>query len=130
MPIGRRSFWTRALIVAGVLGLGTIAAVLYLHGRIFVTVHNTRGQPMHDVRVVATGSNESLGDIAPAESRTCAVVPSGESDVAVSFLDAAGARHERRVDVYLERGNAGTIEIWLSDERVEKEHVKLWWHGP
>lgn len=125
-----RKRWFRASVVAGLLVVSAIAALVFLHGRIFVTVHNTSGQPMRDVRVVVTGSNASLGDIAPAEARTCAVVPSGDSDVAVSFVDAAGARHERRVDVYLQRGSAGTVEVRLSGERVETERVNLWWTGP
>lgn len=130
MQPGTRRFWTRALIVIGALGLGAIAAGVYLHGRIFVTVHNTTGEPLRDVRAVVTGATASLGDIDPAEARTCAVVPSGDSHLVVTFVAPDGAPRERTVDIYLQRGNSGTVDVWLSDEPVVKQDVDLWWRGP
>ena len=130
MSRGTRKLLTWGLVVAGVLAIGAISAAAFVHGRIVVTVHNTTAERLRGVCASVTGDQASIGDIEAGASGACAVVPSGDSNVVVSFVGASGAPRQHDVDVYVERGSSGTVDVWLADQGVVKQNYALWWHGP
>jgi len=75
-----------------ILSLNLLALVLTACARDpQVTVINASGVPLNGVVIKGTGFEQTVGDLAPASSRTVSVKPTGETGLSIAF-DKDGQR--------------------------------------
>ena len=92
------------------------------------TVENTGTSPLKSVVLHVTGASYDLGDIAPGESATARVNPTGESELEVDFKDTDGQTQRLNAGGYFESGYRGTIRVEIKDGVIDKneQDIKLW----
>lgn len=92
-----------------------------------VTVSNGSGAELKDIQIRFTGGTNSVQNLAPSQSRSCWVNPRAASSLEVDFVDAAGGRHSKKVDVYIERNFRGEIVITIGPSNTVqwKNNVKI-----
>jgi hypothetical protein len=87
---------------------------------IAVSVRNDETFAVRDVVVTTSAGDYPLGDLEPGDSASTTVGASGESSVAVSWIDAGGRRREHDADTYFEGrpddtgSYAGTVDFTIS----------------
>jgi hypothetical protein len=113
-----------------VIAIGTVVVAWVIHGRIRVTVHNAGARPISRVEARMTGTTTALGEIEPSSVGLCAIRPTRESDLVVAYRDADGASRRVPVDVYVEKGSTGTIDVWIDDDCACRFEPRIWWRGP
>jgi len=79
--------------------------------RIDAAVVNEGLTPITDLAVSYRGGRELIRELWPGESREFSINPAGESDLEISFIDAAGLLHNRKIDVYFEHNYRGRMDI-------------------
>jgi len=125
MNKNKRRWWLLAIPVVLLL----IAVVAYqLRSGIRVTVENTGSTSLNSVVLHVTGESYDLGDIAPGESATARVNPTGESELEVDFKDTDGQTQRLNAGGYFESGYRGTIRVEIKDGVIDKneQDIKLW----
>ncbi len=125
MNKNKRRWWLLAIPVVLLL----IAVVAYqLRSGIRVTVENTGSTSLNSVVLHVTGVSYDLGDIAPGESATARVSPTGESELEVEFKDTAGQTQRLNAGGYFESGYRGSIRVEIKDGQIDKneQDIKLW----
>ena len=86
---------------------------------ITVTVNNSSGDEVTDLRLKFTGGSKTLPKLIAAGSFATKVRPDGSSHLVVEFADASGKQHSASLDVYFERKYQGTIRVTIQpDGRV------------
>ena len=100
-----------AVIVAGVLWY-------LLRPGVRVTVVNLDPTALTGVTVHVTGADYDLGDIQPSASQTVRVRPTGESDVRIGYVNAAGEHVSLEDNAYLESGYRGSLTLELKGDAV------------
>jgi hypothetical protein len=85
-----------------------------------IVVRNTGQEAMRDVTVHVTGRVYSLGDLAPGDSRTQKVSPTGESSAEIEFTDEGDRRVRLNADCYFEPGLGyrGRIDVEIRDGKI------------
>ena len=92
-----------------------------------VRIKNATATPITALTVIIRGENPTVAVLAPGKSITVDVKPKGESDLAISFVDATGATNLANADVYLESNYRGDITAtiglsntvsWTGTDRV------------
>src|SRR5882762_1889348 len=78
-----------------------------------VTVSNSTGDEITDLRIKFSGGIKSAPKLKSAESYTCKVNPKSESHLVVEFVDASGRQHSHEIDVYFERNYRGSVDITI-----------------
>jgi hypothetical protein len=122
------SAFTRLVTWVGLLGLFAVA-VLVVWGalaHVRVTVRNSGGAQLQDVRVAVSGVSQALGSLAPNEEKSCRVRAKGESGVTITYLTAGGRKIDSGAIGYLEPGNAGSITFTIDDRGVQGEEWRVW----
>lgn len=118
------------LLIPAILVVLALIVVLALQFRsgIQVTVENTGSTPLKLVILHVTGASYDLGDIAPGDSATARVSPTGDSELEVEFKDTDG--HTQRINAggYFESGYRGSIRVEIKDGLIDKfeDNTKLW----
>ncbi len=111
----------RICFVAVVLLIATIPALYLTFPRgIYILIHNAGPESLQRVSLYVSGAKYEIGEIENLETRSCRVYPSGESDVEIRFLAKDGSESKHRIDVYLEPGYRGSIEIEIRDGQIVK----------
>lgn len=105
----------KKLALAFVLGLA-IALVIGVAwpSRVAVNLTNVGAVTMRSVVVHVTGASHKVGDIAPGETRTVKVNPTGESHV--ELTQAGGPR--LKIDSYFERNYEGYVDARITSTSV------------
>jgi hypothetical protein len=78
-----------------------------------VSVINNSGQRLSNTVVTFTGGHASFGELQPNETRTLPIHSSGESHATISFSDTSGNVHKKEIDIYLESGHRGLLQIMV-----------------
>ncbi len=94
-----------------VLLVGDVAACRWLRPAVQVTVENSAGFPLRGARLRIRGQDVPIEDVAPATKRTVLLRPSGETGLAIEFADPSGRACHQDLDVYLDRGLNGEIQV-------------------
>ena len=123
-----RSRWVLlipAVLVALVL---IVMLVLQFRSGVQVTVENTGTTPLKSVVLHVTGASYDVGDIAPGESATARVSPTGESELRLEFKDTDGQTQRLNAGGYFESGYRGSIRVEIKDGQIDKfeDNIKLW----
>ncbi len=66
-----------------------------------------------------------LGDIAPGESATARVNPTGESELEVEFRDTDDQTHRLNAGGYFESGYRGSIRVEIKDGVIDKNEQDI-----
>lgn len=82
--------------------------------RVEVNLTNAGAETMRAVVVHVTGASYEIGDIAPGETRTVKVNPTGESHV--EFTSSGGPRV--KIESYFERDYEGYVNARVTSTRV------------
>ena len=125
MNKNKRRWWLLAIPVVLLL----IAVVAFqLRTGIRVTVENTGTTPLKSVVLHVTGASYDLGDIAPGESATARVNPTGESELEVELKDTDDQTQRLNAGGYFESGYRGSIRVQIKDGQIDKfeDNTKLW----
>lgn len=102
---------TAALVAVPVVWFMAVAGV-------WVGVHNTGRGVLSDVVIRVAGDSGRVGDLAPGESRSVRVRPSGASHVEIEYRDQAGTPVRLQADCYFERSYRDTVDMDVADGRV------------
>ena len=103
------------LIVA--VAVAAIAFLLWPRG-VNVIVVNAGSSPMTSVSVAVTGGTFAMPNIPPNEARNVRVKPTGDSNIVLTYTDAAGP-HTVVVDCYLGNGGySGSITIDVANGTI------------
>jgi hypothetical protein len=124
-----------ALWILGGLALLALLGVCFVSGKVRVTVHNMSSTPLREVRVQISRKSISIVDLGSRASASCTAVPGPASDIVVSYREADGTSRSAVVDVYLERGSTGTVDVWIDGADVDgaghsRWEEKIWWTVP
>ena len=122
MNKNKRRWWLLAIPVVLLL----IAIVAYqLRSGIRVMVENTGSTSLNSVVLHVTGASDNLGDIAPGESATARVNPTGESELEVEFKDTDGQTQRLNAGGYFESGYRGLIRVEIKDGVIDKNEQAI-----
>lgn len=112
------------LVIAALIGM----PAFQLRSGVRVTVQNAGTTPLKSVVLHVTGATYALDDIAPGESATMRVNPTGESHLEVEFTDIDGQTQRLNAGGYFESGYRGSIRVEIDDGQISEidENVKLW----
>lgn len=93
-----------------------------------MTVENTGASPLKSVVLHVTGESYDIGDIAPGETATARVIPTGESELEVEFKDTDGQTQRLNAGGYFESGYRGSIRVEIKDGQIDKfeDNTKSW----
>jgi hypothetical protein len=108
------------LVATFALAIGVAALALFLTGGLRVTVKNVSDQTLNTVVVHVTGAAYSLGDIAPGETKSVRVSPTGESHVEIEHAEGRFI-----VNTYFESGYRGHIDVDLTPREVVRVEDKV-----
>jgi hypothetical protein len=124
----QRRWWLLAIPVGLVIAVLIGVVAFQLRSGIRVAVENTGTTPLKSVVLHVTGASYELGDIAPGESATARVNPTGESHLEVDFTDADGQTQRLNAGGYFESGYRGSIRVVINDGVIDKneQDFKLW----
>jgi hypothetical protein len=78
------------------------------------------GQPLQSVTVVVTGASFRLGDIAPGETKSVRVNPTGESSVVIRHTPIGRPAVDLTVGCYIERNYSGSIQVDVTPTAVAR----------
>jgi len=125
MNKNQRRWWLLAIPVVLLL-ISVVAS--QLRPGIRVTVENAGTTPLKSVVLHVTGASCDLGDLAPGESATARVSPTGESELEVEIKDTDGQTQRLNAGGYFESGYRGTIRVEIKDGQIDKneQDIKLW----
>lgn len=120
---------TRFLVIVVVIllcGGGAIGYAVCTRG-VRVVVRNTGQERMRDVTIHVTGRMYALGDLAPGNSGSQRVSPTGESSVEIEFTDEQGQRVRLGAVGYLEPGYRGQIEMEIQNGKASavKDEIQI-----
>lgn len=110
------------------LTVSVVLVFFLFRSGIHVTVQNSGSQPLRSVALYVTGASYNLGDIAPGETATARIKPTGESHLEIEFIDADGQTQRLDAGGYFESGYRGTIRVEMKDGQIDKfeEDIKVW----
>jgi hypothetical protein len=94
-----------------VLLVGDVAACRWLRPAVQVTIEDSAGFPLRNARLRIRGQDVPIEEVAPAAKRSVLVRPSGETGLAIEFVEPAGRLCHQDLDVYLDHGLNGEIQI-------------------
>jgi len=84
-----------------------------------VVVTNRCDKPIRQIRIAYTGGTINIPILSPKASRTCRVQASGDSSLALRFIDAHGQQRSKDGIGYFGPGFKGSIAIdILPDARI------------
>ena len=113
----------RWLLLIPVALVGVLA--FQFRSGIQVTVENTGASPLKSVVLHVTGASYDLGDIAPGESATARVSPTGESELEVEFKDTDDQTQRLNAGGYFESGYRGSIRVEIKDGVIDKNEQDI-----
>ena len=103
-----------------------VFVIVALRRGVRVEVSNVGSTPLTDVVVQVTGATYELGHLAPGDSVSVHVAPTGESKVELTWKDAEGRKSYGRVDCYFEgAGYNGTVSVELDGIAVKKGEADI-----
>ena len=107
---------------------GTAIACRWLQPALQVEVKNGTGFPMRDTRLKIRGEQASIGTVRPAEYRSARLRPRGETGLMLEFTDPSGHACQKDLDVYLDNGYAGRVDVFVlgCDSAKVKDLTKIW----
>jgi hypothetical protein len=79
---------------------------------------NASATAIHEVVITYLGSQALVGDLLPGSAKEVVLAPTGETSVTISFRRANGPTVTHDLDVYLEPGYRGTIDVELQTHDV------------
>jgi hypothetical protein len=129
----RKRHWRLAgVLICLLLAVSLVLLFLLFRSGIHVTVQNSGSQPLWTVVLHVTGAKYELGDIAPGETASAAVHPTGESHLEIEFTDRDGEIQRLDAGGYFESGYRGTIDISIQDGKIRtnEQEIRLRWSLP
>jgi hypothetical protein len=93
------------------LAVAMVSGCCLLRPTVEVSVQNSTGLLMRDVRVSITGQAPVLGNIQPGGRYTVSLRPSGSTELEVAFLDSAGRHCRAKLDLYMTKGYCGRVNV-------------------
>ncbi len=106
--MSRKLFVLFNLAVLAVLGFAFWHRFIAEPG-VSLRIRNATATPITALTVIIRGKSPIVGRLTPGKSVTLHVKPEGDSDLAISFLDATGKTNLASADVYLEPSYRGDI---------------------
>jgi hypothetical protein len=100
------------LIALALVGFVTFAVV---SRGVVVTVTNSGNNAMTRVQASLGKKQIDLGDIPAGASAKGRVVPAGDSDVVISFVDPSGTTQSVQIDTYVTNGMKGRVDVDVAD---------------
>lgn len=124
---------TIGLFSAGLVLLILIGAmvILLIGGRdrpgVNVLITNNSLSSLTDLHLEFTGGKCHLAKLEASQTRSFVVKPKGESHLVLSFSDVFGKRQTKQIDIYMESGYTGKIEIGIDGmgELTIKDQVQI-----
>jgi hypothetical protein len=95
----------------------------FFSDRIIVVVKNSDPATIKDVRVFMGGQWLELGAIEPDKTARASVVPTGDSGVAVKYVDAADIERLHYIDCYVTGGYHGRFDAEIQGGKVVRWHA-------
>ena len=80
-----------------------------------VQIRNSGTAPLLNVRLQFSGGECALSTLPGKTKRTLLLNVIGESGLSLEFEDQAGMKHGDKLDVYLEPGYGGTVQLNVDD---------------
>jgi hypothetical protein len=107
---------------------GTATACRWLQPAVQVHVKNGTGFPMRDTQLKIRGEQVSIGTVRPAEDRSARLRPCGETGLSLEFTDPTGHACQKDLDVYLDNGYAGRVDVLVlgCHSAKVKDLTKIW----
>ncbi len=95
-----------------------LLVALLLQPRLTVTLRNSGTSSMNSVRLIVTGSQTYLGDLAAGAEHSARIFPRSESNLELEYQDETG--ETRRLDAggYFGRRTSGQINVDIRDGKV------------
>jgi hypothetical protein len=82
-------------------------------------------QSLHSVMVIVRGAQYSLGDLAPGETKSVCVNPTGESGVGIRHGETESAWAELNVDCYIEHNYTGSLQVDVTPTKIVKVNNQI-----
>jgi hypothetical protein len=125
MTVVRRVVVGAALAMA----LGVLATLLiWVRNPVTVRITNGMSEAITDVVIATREETMNQRLIRPSDKWQLTVHPRSESDLELRFVDARGRRCGRNLDVYLENGVRGSVDLQVigcSDVEVRRRLYQL-----
>ncbi|MFO0011158.1 MAG: hypothetical protein ACK553_00285 [Planctomycetota bacterium] len=117
-----RSLSGTLIATATFVALCLVLCIWFAQG-VTVTVRNGGNSPLIDLQVHVTGRSYNLGNLESGAMKRCAVEPTSESHVEISYQLPDGTSRRHSIGGYLEPGYRGTVDAEIQDgEMVQSSH--------
>jgi hypothetical protein len=85
---------------------------------IYVSVANFTSKPVRTVRLLYKGGEFCVPDLEPGQTIMGTIYPLGETDLSLYVEQAEGKVTSEKIDVYLEPGYRGRVDISITDQGI------------
>ncbi len=96
--------------------------LFWLRGGVTVSIHNDSNFIIKDIRLDFKGNTFDWAELSPHSKASIIATPKNElADLSITFIDTSGRQHYKVIDVYVEPGYRGKLNI-----RVDNNNNVTW----